>query len=94
MTSGRYFASRRILGRRLRSAREEAGLSQREVAERLGYRQSMISNGETANRRIDVFELQELADLYGVTLEELLSPHSELERGQIRRQNQGGAQEK
>jgi hypothetical protein len=36
--------------------REEAGLAQRELGERLGKPQSWVYNCETANRRVDVTE--------------------------------------
>lgn len=50
--------------RRLRQARIDAGLSQEEVAERLGVSQSYVSRAERGERRIDVIELQAFADLY------------------------------
>ena len=40
----------------LRALREKAGLTQRELGERLGKPQSWIYNCETANRRVDVTE--------------------------------------
>lgn len=40
----------------LRSLREEAELTQRALAQRLGKPQSWIYNCETANRRVDVTE--------------------------------------
>ena len=40
----------------LRSLREEAGLTQRQLGELLGKPQSWIYNCETANRRVDVAE--------------------------------------
>jgi transcriptional regulator with XRE-family HTH domain len=40
----------------LRALREEAGLTQRELGERLGKPQSWVYNSETANRRVDVTE--------------------------------------
>jgi CheY-like chemotaxis protein len=48
----------------LRIAREEAGLRQRDVAYRLGIPQSIISELETGQRRLDVAELRSLARLY------------------------------
>jgi transcriptional regulator with XRE-family HTH domain len=50
---------------RLASAREEAGLTQREVSQRLGMAHSFLSKCETGERRIDVMELIQLAQLYG-----------------------------
>ena len=40
----------------LRTLREEAGLTQRELGERLGKPQSWVHNCETGNRRVDVTE--------------------------------------
>jgi transcriptional regulator with XRE-family HTH domain len=40
----------------LRALREEAGLTQRELGDRLEKPQSWVYNSETANRRVDVTE--------------------------------------
>jgi len=40
----------------LRSLREEAGLTQRQLGKRLGKPQSWVYNCETANRRVDLTE--------------------------------------
>jgi transcriptional regulator with XRE-family HTH domain len=40
----------------LRTLREEAGLTQRDLGKKLGKPQSWIYNCETANRRVDVTE--------------------------------------
>jgi transcriptional regulator with XRE-family HTH domain len=50
---------------KLASAREEAGLTQREVSLRLGMAHSFLSKCETGDCRIDVMELIQLAQLYG-----------------------------
>lgn len=42
----------------LRNAREENGLTQIEVAERLGRTQSFVSKAERGERRIDIVELR------------------------------------
>lgn len=42
----------------LRNAREEKGLTQTEVAERLGQTQSFVSKVERGERRIDIVELR------------------------------------
>ena len=54
--------------RRLRQSRLEAGLTQTKVADALGKPQSFVSKCETGERRVDVIELQVLANLYGVPL--------------------------
>lgn len=50
---------------RLRKAREEAGLTQVEVAKKLKRPQSHISNIESGQQRVDVIELQTFAKIYG-----------------------------
>lgn len=54
--------------RRLRKAREDAGLTQAAVASKLRRPQSFVSKSETGERRVDVVELAELAHLYGKRL--------------------------
>lgn len=53
---------------RLRQARLDAGLTQVEVAARLGKPQSFISKMESGERRLDVVELQMVAVIYGTSL--------------------------
>ena len=50
---------------RIRKARVEAGLTQVQVAKKIGRPQSHISNIESGQQRIDVIELKRFADLYG-----------------------------
>ena len=50
----------------LRSLREEAGLTQRNLAQRLGRPQSWVHNCETANRRVDVTEFIAWCEACGV----------------------------
>ena len=50
---------------RLRKAREEAGLTQVQVAKKLKRPQSHISNAESGQQRVDVVELQTFAKIYG-----------------------------
>ena len=49
---------------RLKAARESAGLTQAEVAQALGRPQSFVSKCESGERRLDVIELAEFAELY------------------------------
>lgn len=62
-----------LLAHRLREARERVGLTQVEVARALGRPQSFVSKAETAERRLDVFELLAFLELYGVDIDEVLS---------------------
>jgi transcriptional regulator with XRE-family HTH domain len=50
--------------RRLRDARERAGLTQVQVAAALGRHQSYVSKSESGERRVDVIDLAEFAALY------------------------------
>jgi transcriptional regulator with XRE-family HTH domain len=52
----------------LRNAREEKGLTQTEVAERLGQTQSFVSKVERGERRLDVVELRAFCYALGVGL--------------------------
>jgi transcriptional regulator with XRE-family HTH domain len=57
----------------LRRAREAAGLTQLDVAERLGAYASYVSKCESGERRIDVVELAEFCRLYDVKLVTILN---------------------
>lgn len=46
-------------------AREESGMTQRQVSESLGMAHSFLSKCETGERSIDVIDLIQLAKLYG-----------------------------
>jgi len=49
---------------RLRKARLETGLTQVQVAQKIGRPQSHISNVESGQQRVDIVELQRFAKLY------------------------------
>lgn len=51
--------------RLLRRAREDAGLTQTQVARKLNRPQSFVSKCESGERRIDVIELRDFLALYG-----------------------------
>lgn len=58
--------TRRELGRRFRSARRAAGLTQSDTATKLGWPQSRVSLVETGRIRLDVAAAGSLLDLYRV----------------------------
>lgn len=53
------------LGKKLKLAREQAGLSQEEVADKLTIPRASVSMLENAQRKVDSLELLKLANLYG-----------------------------
>ena len=53
-----YSSAYAVLLRRLRQARKDAGLTQEQLAKRLGQTQSFVSKCERGERRIDVVELR------------------------------------
>ncbi|TGJ98714.1 XRE family transcriptional regulator [Leptospira langatensis] len=59
-----YTEEYKIFQRLLKKAREEAGLTQIEVAQELDAPQSFVSKIEAGDRRIDVIEFWRLARLY------------------------------
>lgn len=56
-----------VLIDKLRKAREDKGLTQTEVAERLGQTQSFVSKVERSERRIDVVELRAFCSAIGIS---------------------------
>lgn len=59
------------LGSSLYQARKKSGLSQENVAEKLGVSRQTISKWETDDTLPDIRQSKRLAVLYGVTLDEL-----------------------
>ena len=52
----------------LRSTREQAGLRQEDVAERLGRPQSFVSKYESGERRLDILELYDVCEALGTSM--------------------------
>ncbi|CAM3527130.1 Helix-turn-helix transcriptional regulator [Tsukamurella ocularis] len=55
----------------LRQLRIDAGLTQVQVAERLGEPQSFVSKYESGERRLDVIELKHVVEALGTSLEDV-----------------------
>ncbi len=64
----------KLLCKRLREAREQAGFTQAEAAAALGKQQNFVSKSETGQRRIDPIELADFASLYGTSFAALVPP--------------------
>jgi transcriptional regulator with XRE-family HTH domain len=54
----------------LKSLRTEAGLRQVELAEILGQPQSFVSKIESGERRLDILELRQVCQAFGISLEQ------------------------
>ena len=60
------------IGKRIRDAREQAGLTGEQLADRLGIGQSSISRWENAHYRITLSTLVKIANALDVSLDELI----------------------
>jgi transcriptional regulator with XRE-family HTH domain len=69
---------RRELAERIARAREQAGVSQVEVARRLGLPRSAISKMENGEQRVESLVLAAMARLYGVSVSSLLVDSDEV----------------
>ncbi|MFH1745023.1 MAG: helix-turn-helix transcriptional regulator [bacterium] len=68
MTKTIYTNEYKQIAEKLKRARIEAGLTQKEVAEKIKKPQSYISKAESAEQRIDAVELKLFARLYKKTI--------------------------
>lgn len=68
MPKGHAVSAEEQLQMLLRQMRTEAGLTQAEIAQRLGQPQSFVSKYESGERRLDVLELREVCAVVGVSL--------------------------
>jgi transcriptional regulator with XRE-family HTH domain len=64
MVKAIYSKEHRILVERLRKARKEERLDQRDVAKLLGVSQSYVSKMESGQRRIDIVQLKAFSRIY------------------------------
>lgn len=56
----------------IRFFRKQAGLTQEELAARFGSRKTLISNYEIGRNTPDIEMLWELADIFDITIDELV----------------------
>lgn len=67
------------IGRKLQLAREEAGLSQEQLANMLGCAQSTLSNYEKGKRRLYLTQLENIAELLDKPIEYFMESSSNSE---------------
>lgn len=65
MTRSVYSPQYKLLRKMLAEQRSKAGLSQTELAEKLGVNQTYVSKYELGERRLDVVEFFEIAEAVG-----------------------------
>ncbi|MBA0231977.1 helix-turn-helix domain-containing protein [Stenotrophomonas maltophilia] len=65
----------------LKAARKRAGVSQVDLASRLGNTQTFVSKCERGERRIDAVELVEFAEALGIAPQNLLAEYLDLRGG-------------
>ncbi|MBN9605510.1 MAG: helix-turn-helix domain-containing protein [Actinomycetales bacterium] len=71
------------IGRRVRQLRSDRGITLEQLAEGFGRAPSQLSGIENGKRELTVSELQRLARLLGVSLDELLSPEPPSKRAAL-----------
>jgi transcriptional regulator with XRE-family HTH domain len=69
---------RATIATRLRAAREQAGLSQGQVAKLLGLQRPSISELEAGRRRVSAEEVSRFAEIYNVSVSWLMKQESEV----------------
>jgi transcriptional regulator with XRE-family HTH domain len=72
MPKGHAVSAEEQLQLLLRQMRAEAGLTQTEIAQRLGQPQSFVSKYESGERRLDVLELRQVCAVVGVSLDDFV----------------------
>ncbi|MBQ9151561.1 MAG: helix-turn-helix transcriptional regulator [Clostridia bacterium] len=73
----------KVFGDKLRHHRKNLGLTQEEVATRIGVSAQAVSKWEIGECLPDVFNLKELGDLYGISLDILLETERAGDIGQV-----------
>ena len=66
------------IGKNIAELRKENNMTQLELADRMGISFQAVSNWERGNSMPDISKLPELADLFSVTVDQLLGEHSEI----------------
>lgn len=80
MLRGSATSRNKLLKVLLRQVRIEAGLTQVELADKLGRPQSFVSKYESGERRLDLVELQQVCAAVGISLQEFARRYEEVLR--------------
>lgn len=68
---------KQIIANNLVTYRKQAGLTQQELATRLNYSDKAVSKWERAEGVPDVLVLKQIADMYGITVNDFLVEHTD-----------------
>lgn len=71
---------RRIIKNNLIKYRKFSGLTQVQLAEKLGYSDKSVSKWEREEGVPDIYILKEIADLYGITVNDLISENQKVNK--------------
>ena len=72
MSKGIYTSRQKELLHLLRQLREDANISQKQLAERINRSQSFISKYENGELRLDLLELYEICEATNVSLQDFI----------------------
>lgn len=75
-----------IVAQNLVAYRKQAGISQLDLAKQLQYSNKNISKWENGETTPNVFTLKKIADLYGITVDDILTIHEETDEVIAQRQ--------
>lgn len=67
-----------LLGQRIKRHRTDAGLTQAQLAQKLGVRRTSVTNMEAGRQSISLFIIYNLLDLFNVRFDQLLPPLREV----------------
>ena len=72
MSPNNYKEQQKLLQELLQQMRRHAGISQTDLANRLGKPQSYVSKYESGERRLDLIELRHICKTLGLSLTEIV----------------------
>lgn len=67
----------------LKAARVNAGMTQRQAAEKLGVIKETVLNWENGNTKVGTIQLMALCNLYGVSIDNIVLPKNSTKSGQV-----------
>ena len=76
-----YMLDQKIFGEKLRNHRKKLGMTQEEVAEKVGVSPQAISKWEAGDCLPDCFNLKAIADVYKISADVLLETESDINNG-------------